>query len=66
MTNGLSDVFSTVSVPKPEYEDLVRDSEKLEIIKRKVKANKYVGMEELKEILDIENETETIGKGKGE
>ena len=59
MTNGLSDIFSTVSVPKPEYEDLIRDSERLEIIKRKVKANKDVGTEELKEILDIKNDDES-------
>lgn len=56
--NGLSDVFQTVTVPKPEYEKLVRDSEKLGAIERLLRKNKYVAAGDLESILDIEESEE--------
>lgn len=53
-TNGISDIFTTVSVPKPEYENLVRDSEKIETLKRLIKSSKYVTTGEVMAILEIE------------
>lgn len=51
---GITDVFTTVTVPKPEYEELVRDSETLDIIKTLMKKNDYVSTGDLKIILGIE------------
>ena len=50
-TNGITDVFSTVSVPKPEYEELVRDSERLDIISAILEENKYISTSDLRCIL---------------
>ncbi|MBQ8279585.1 MAG: hypothetical protein IJZ23_07065 [Roseburia sp.] len=56
--NGLSDAFQTVIVPKSEYEELIRKSEQNGIIKGLLKKNKYVGQEDLKVILDMEESEE--------
>lgn len=56
--NGLSDVFQTITVPKSEYENLVRDSEKLGTIERLLRKNKYVAAGDLESILDIEEREE--------
>lgn len=48
----------TVSVPKSEYEALVRDSETLDIITAMVRDSKYVSISDLKIILRIEESEE--------
>lgn len=57
-TNGITDVFTTVSVPKPEYEELIRGNEQNRIIRRLLARNKYVSAEELRTMLGISEETE--------
>ena len=58
--SSLTDAFTTVSVPKNEYERLVRDSEQLSIITNYVQRSDYITHTELKILLDItENEIET-------
>ena len=52
--NGITDVVVTVSVPKPEYEELVRDSETLNIIKRVVETDQYVTAKDIKILLGVE------------
>lgn len=54
--------ITTVVISTEEYKTLVRDSERLEIIKRKVKANKYISVEELKDILNIKEEVKGTGE----
>lgn len=51
---GLSDICATVTVPKLEYEKLVRDSEKLEVLRKIRKAGSFITDIDLKAILDIE------------
>ena len=53
MTQGITDVFTTVNVPKPEYEDLVRDSEQLAIVKNLLGSGRYVSTDDLKIILGL-------------
>ena len=52
--NGLSDVFTTVTIPKTEYEELVRDSERIAIVKNFLKKDRYGLTGDLKVILNIE------------
>ncbi len=54
MVNGLTDIVSTVSVPKSEYEDLIRESETLDILKKLFKDNKYVSDTTIRSILHVE------------
>lgn len=61
-TNGITDVFTTVSVPKPEYEELVRESEQNGIVRSLLKKNKYVSTEDLKVILDVEESQKKEGE----
>ena len=56
--SGITDVFTTVTVPKPEYEELVRDSERLDIIEAMLKKNGYVSSGDVKIILGIEESEE--------
>lgn len=59
---GLTDVFTTVTVPEPKFEALVRDSETLDIITAMVRDSKYLSTGDLKIILRIEeSEGETNG-----
>ena len=53
-SHGLSDVFTTVTIPKTEYEELVRDSERIAIVKNLLKKDKYGLTGDLKVILNIE------------
>ena len=62
MLNGITDVIATVSVPKPEYEELIRESEQLAIIRRMMSRGKYFCQEDLKAILDIEESQEKEGE----
>lgn len=57
-TNGITDVFATISVPKPEYEELIRENEQNRIIRRALVKNGYVTAEGLKAVLGISEETE--------
>jgi len=50
----IADEVGIVPVPKPEYEELVRDSETLDIIKTLMKKSNYVSTGDLKIILGIE------------
>lgn len=62
MLNGITDVVATVSVPKSEYEELVRDSEQLAVIRRMVSRGKYFCQEDLKAVLDVEEPQEKEGE----
>ena len=53
-THGLTDAFTTISVPKSEYEELIRESEQNRIIRSLLGKNRYVSTEDLKVILDVE------------
>lgn len=53
-SHGLSDVFTTVTIPKTEYEELVRDSERIAIVKNFLKKDRYGLTGDLKVILNIE------------
>ena len=66
MLNGITDVIATVSVPKPEYEELVRDSEQLAIVRRMVCKGKYFCQEDLKAILDVEEPQKKEGEKNGD
>lgn len=51
---GLTDFCETVNVPKPEYEDLIRESNTCRIIENLVESQKYVDAETIRNILGIE------------
>ena len=55
---GLSDVFATVTVPKTEYEELIRVSEQNEIIKSMLRKNEYISTGDLKVILNVDEAEE--------
>lgn len=55
--NGITDTFTTVSVPKSEYEELVRDSETLQIVRDYVGKVQYINDATLKILLDIEEKS---------
>lgn len=55
---GITDVFTTVTVPKLEYEELVRDSEKLGVIEALLQKNNYITTGDLQAILGIEKREE--------
>lgn len=54
--NGLSDLVATITLPKSEYEDLVRESNTLRILENYINSTKYVDKEVLQTILGIESE----------
>ena len=56
--NGITDIVVTVQVPKPEYEELVRESNTLRIIENYIQEAKYPSIETVKCILGIEKESE--------
>ncbi len=56
--NGFTDITATVTVPKPEYEKLVRGSGRLDIIEALLKKNAYISTGDLKAILGIEESEE--------
>lgn len=71
--NGVTDIVSTVMVPKPEYENLVRDAERLQMVSdyvAKCMEGKYqlVDKDVLCLMLDIkcEERTESECDGKQE
>ena len=56
--NGLLDVVTAVTVPKPEYEELVRDSNTLDILKDYISTSRYPSIETVGCILGIKKERE--------
>lgn len=50
---GLTDIIATVTVSKTEYEFLVRESEKLDILKNFIKNGKYTTIDDIKSISGI-------------
>lgn len=55
---GLTDIIATVTVPKPEYETLIRESEQIDIIKSMLRKNEYVSTGDLRVILNVEKPEE--------
>lgn len=55
---GITDVFATVTVPKTEYEELVRDSERIDAVNRYINATKYPCTDDIKALLCIEKKEE--------
>lgn len=43
----------TVALTKSEYEDLIRENEQLQAVKRYIVANKYISTSDITAILDI-------------
>lgn len=54
--NGITDIVEIINVPKSEYENLIRESETLAIIKDLYKAKKYVDADDMRRILNVELE----------
>jgi len=52
---GLTDLVATVTLPKSEYEELVRDSEKVQVIERYMQGNKYASTTDIAAILGIKD-----------
>jgi hypothetical protein len=55
---GITDIVATVTVPKPEYETLIRGSEQIDIIKSLLAKNEYVSTGDLRVILNVEKPEE--------
>jgi len=53
---NLTDIVATVSISKNEYEELVRDSEQLKIVKKFVKESKYANSNDVAILLNISEE----------
>lgn len=45
-----------IAITKKHYKDLIRDSERVNVLKRIVKNNDYISLKELKAILEIEED----------
>lgn len=43
-----------ITIPLALYNEIIKDSEKLNVLKRMVKKDRYITNNELREILDIE------------
>lgn len=56
--NGLTDVVATVMVPKPEYEDLIRESNTLRIIENYISTETFPSINTVKCLLGLETESE--------
>lgn len=51
--HSLADIVSTVTLSKSEYEELIRDSEVLNVAKRYV-VTKYASINDIKSIIGVE------------
>lgn len=61
LTNhGITDIFATITMPKAEYEKLVRDSEKVRIIERLINTDKYLCVGTVKAVLDVKEDENTV------
>lgn len=49
-------LLSTIEIPKEEYNQLIRESEKLAIIERMLAKEQYVSASDMRMILGIEEE----------
>lgn len=49
-------MVETIEMPLEEYEELVRVQERIEIINRMIKKNRYVAFEDMLIILNIDEE----------
>ena len=47
---------ATVTVPAVKYDELVRTAERIEVVKRMLASDRYVGMEDVRLVLGIEEE----------
>ena len=47
---------ATVTVPAVKYDELVRTAERIEVVKRMLASDRYVGMEDVRPVLGIEEE----------
>ena len=54
--NGFTDICTTVTVPKPEYERLVRESERLQCLFKYLSSIKFPNVDVIYEILGLEIE----------
>lgn len=45
-----------VSIQKSKYEELLRDSERVSVLKRIVRKKKYISLSEIRMILDMEDD----------
>lgn len=45
-----------ITITRKEYEETIRDSERVNILRRIVKASNYISLKELKAILEIEDD----------
>ena len=55
---GITDVLATVTVPKSEYEELIRESEQLKTVKRMLQKESYVSTDDLRTIVNVSKEKE--------
>lgn len=46
----------TITITRKEYDETIRDRERLNILRRIVKASNYISLKELKAILEIEDD----------
>ena len=61
LTNyGITDMFATVTMPKAEYEKLVRDSEKVKILERLIDTDRYLCLSTVKAVLDMKEVENTV------
>lgn len=54
--NGISDLVSTICVPKSEYEELIRTSERMECVMDYIENSDIVMLGQIKSILGIKKE----------
>jgi len=55
---GIADFFAPVTVPRAEYEELTRKSERIDAVERYINGSKYPCMDDIKAILCIEKKEE--------
>ena len=51
-------LLTTIEIPKEEYNQLIRDSEKLAIVERMLVKERYISASDMRVILGIEEEGE--------
>ncbi len=49
----------TINVPVSAYNDLVRKAERIEVVKRMISNDRYIGLEDVKIILGIKEREES-------
>lgn len=56
MMPNLFGMVEPITITKKQYESFIRDSERVEILKRIVKKDDYIRLDEIKSILEIEDD----------